>query len=1065
MKVIKRIFSILGILLILAICIAIMIPFLYKGAILEEVKLKLNEELDAKVEFADLDLSLISSFPDIQIQLDQLSIDGIDKFEGIPLLNAKQVNIDANLMSVLRSSEPIKINEVTLVEPKSVIRILKNGEANYNIYTDEVPNTEADTGSLEFIINLEKYAIEDGHIIYDDQQAGTYLELKNLDHEGKGDFTQDVFNLDTKSKSSAITFKQDGTSYLPGLATELIAKINIDQKNKIYTLKENTLSLNNLVVNLDGSIQQNGDDTKMDFIFNAPDSEFKDFLSIVPAVYQSSFDNLDASGTVAISGKLKGISNAVKNKMPAYSFNVDIENGNMTYSNVDANLKGVFSSIKINNPTGQTDDVEIDVPKMNFNLNGNPFESSFSLKHPTTDPEVKGSAKGKLILEDIFKTFPAESISDMRGTIDADLKFNGKQSDIENERYDQVQADGQLSANNLWIKTTDQPAVEIESGTLDLNPKAITISSLKGKLGSSAFLIKGSLKDYLNYFNEEAPISGNIDFISPDLNLDEWIPVEDPLAENDISSFSETAEIGFYENLDVDIKAEIGNLRANGYEIKDLKTTGHLKNNRLDIANGSFDLGESDFEVSGALDQLFDYAMRNKVLKGDLNLTSKKLNLNDFMEEETGAESDNVDSMLTILVPDNFDLNVAADIQSLNYGKTKLANVEGGIKIADNEVQMQNVKADAFGGQIDFSGVYNTADVSSPYFSFKHSLANLSFQKTFDQINSFKILAPIAQFIQGAFNSTLVMEGKLGENMMPDFGSLNASGIFETVNGVLNGFAPLTKVADDLKVDALKTLELKNTKNWFEVINGTTEIKEFDYSYKSMNMKISGKHSFTKEIDYLIKAKIPRKLFDQNKIGEAANTGLNALSQQAQKLGLDLKAGEFVNVNVNVTGTIFKPKIGIKLVGTNGQTVEDEIKDQITQTFNETKDSIKNVVNDKIDKTKADATQKVDSLKAVAEQKADSLRKVAEEKVNSAVDTAVNIAKDRVNEEINKSKEKVKDQVGSKVDTLIRDKVGTKLDSTLGTILGTKKDSSSTKDEIKDKLEKWNPFKKKKKEE
>jgi gas vesicle protein len=215
-------------------------------------------------------------------------------------------------------------------------------------------------------------------------------------------------------------------------------------------------------------------------------------------------------------------------------------------------------------------------------------------------------------------------------------------------------------------------------------------------------------------------------------------------------------------------------------------------------------------------------------------------------------------------------------------------------------------------------------------------------------------------------------------------------------------------------------------------------------------------------MDYLIKAKIPRKLFDQNKIGEAANTGLNALSNQAQKLGLDLKAGEFVNVNINITGNLMKPKIGIKLVGTDGQTVQDEIKDKIDQKLQETKDSIKNVVNEKIDDAKNEVNEKVDSVKNLAQEKADSIKKVAEEKVDEVVDTVVNEVTDKVNDKIDEAKDKVKDEVGAKVDTILKDKVGTKIDSTLGTILGAKKDSSSTKDQIKDKLEKWNPFKKKK---
>ena len=44
----------------------------------------------------------------------------------------------------------------------------------------------------------------------------------------------------------------------------------------------------------------------------------------------------------------------------------------------------------------------------------------------------------------------------------------------------------------------------------------------------------------------------------------------------------------------------------------------------------------------------------------------------------------------------------------------------------------------------------------------------MEFSKAYNQFITMKALAPIAAYINGVFNTTLVMEGKLGKGMVPD---------------------------------------------------------------------------------------------------------------------------------------------------------------------------------------------------------------------------------------------------------------------------------------------------------
>ena len=82
----KKGLIITGTVLGLLIIIMIAIPFVFKGKIFQKAKIAANEAVNAKVDFSDVELSLFRSFPQLDVQLKNLSVTGINEFENIRLL-------------------------------------------------------------------------------------------------------------------------------------------------------------------------------------------------------------------------------------------------------------------------------------------------------------------------------------------------------------------------------------------------------------------------------------------------------------------------------------------------------------------------------------------------------------------------------------------------------------------------------------------------------------------------------------------------------------------------------------------------------------------------------------------------------------------------------------------------------------------------------------------------------------------------------------------------------------------------------------------------------------------
>jgi hypothetical protein len=204
-------------------------------------------------------------------------------------------------------------------------------------------------------------------------------------------------------------------------------------------------------------------------------------------------------------------------------------------------------------------------------------------------------------------------------------------------------------------------------------------------------------------------------------------------------------------------------------------------------------------------------------------------------------------------------------------------------------------------------------------------------------------------------------------------------------------------------------------------------------------MRISGSHSLTNEMNYIIKAKIPRKMLEKNAVGAAASSGFNVLLKEASKYGVNIQNSAFVNVQFNLTGSSLAPKVAMKVLGGDGQsTVQDVVKEQANAVINKAKDS-----------ATTRANQELDKLKDKAKQEADK-----------ALEAATQAAKAKVDEAKAKAAEELKKRAGEVVKDKVGQEVGKKVDEQLEKVGGDKLKKET--DKLKDKLDKWDPFGRKK---
>lgn len=1039
MKIVKNILKVLAVFVVLFLVAAIAIPIFYKDKIVAVLKEETNKSLNAKVDFTDVELSLLRNFPALSLHLDNLTVDGVNEFAGVRLFDAPAADLELDFWKIWGNSESIPVEAFTLESPTVNVRVLKNGQANWDIAKPS--ETPDNAEPINYLVEMNQYSIKNGQLTYIDESLDFELEMDNLNHTGSGDFSESVFDLDTETKVDAITAEMEGVTYLRKAKASLDAIINMNINDLIFTLKDNVLNINALTIKTDGMIDMNDDDYVMDLKFSSPQNSFKNLWSIIPSAYTTDYDDVKINGKMTLNGLVAGTYNAEKETYPAFKITTLVDNGSVQYPDLPMALAGIFADVTVNSPSSDFDDMVVRIPQFEFKLGNNPFAGNFNLRTPISDPKLKTEVRGTLNLADVQKAVPIEGMNNLTGIIKSDFYVNAAMSQMEKAQYEQMDMRGDLEVSNIVVEQEGLPKIAIQSLKTDFSPRRIKFDNFVANLGQSDVRASGQILNLLAYFSPEKTMDGSFKMESNYFNANEWVAEETATTpkvgfleqKNDytkqptaVLTANEPTE-PIFDRFNFNIDANIKKLDYDVYKMEDFNFDGTINPERTIIDNFSTKIDKSDIQASGSVNNLMGYALDNETLTGNIDLNSTFLDLNQFMtetEEEVPLE--------IIPIPENIDLTINSDLKKVRYTNFDLNNIKGDVVVKDSKAEMKNVKGKILGGDVYFDGAYNTQDLNKPMFDIKTTLSSLNFNKAFNTFNTFETLAPIGKFIEGKFNTELSMNGILGSDMMPDLSSLNLSGFFHTLDGVINGFKPLQELADKLNVEEkINKLKIRDSKNWIEVKDGFMTVREFEHKIDDMSFLISGKHGLTQEMDYVVKAKIPRALMEKTGITKAANNAWDAIANVANAKGINLANGEFVNLKIDLTGSITSPKFSIVPTAADGETsVQDATKAAVEATINKAKDSVRTVVDSTINTAKKEAEALKDTVAAVVDKKVDAAKEkakaTAQESAKSALDSLAKggkielpkldslgkggILKDTtIGKEVDKAKDKLKD--------------------------------------------------------
>ncbi|WP_296317161.1 AsmA family protein [Winogradskyella sp. UBA3174] len=664
----KKIFKIIGIILLLFIAILITIPFVLESKIDAIVQNYADENLDADLSFDDIRLSLISSFPKAEVSVENLKIINRAPFKDETFATAKSLSFEMPLMQLFKGTEaPLVINEIIADELLLTLKTNKNGSVNYDITKEgEVSNeVTTDTTSGSFSFDIKNYELNNSALTYIDEGTNTLFYATEINHNGKGVFSGGLSELDTKTEAK-ISISIDSTEYLSNNIIKLDALIDLDLEQQKYTFKDNKGYINALPLEFEGFVQMVEKGQQIDLTFKNPESSFKDLLAVIPKAYAKNIENVNTTGNFTVNGIIKGL--VSEKTIPTLDINMHSDNASFKYPDLPKSVTNIMIDASVKNTTGNVDDTFVDINKLNFKIDEDVFKSEAHIKNLTGNMLVNGNLDGVLNLANISKAYPVELKNQLNGILKGKLNTTFDMNAIETNAYQRIKNNGSVSLTGFVFSSDDiVNPIQINKADLTFKPGTVSLNSFDALTGKSDFSATGTINNLLGFLLSDKNLQGDFNVNSNMFAISDFM-VEDETASktsNKTTPDKESLKIPAF--LDCTITANAMTVIYDNLNLKNVKGQLRIKDQNANLSNMTIDLFNGQLGISGNVSTksakpTFD--MKLAMQQFDISQSFKELEMLKFLAPIAKVIQGKLNS--TIDVSGFLDSNFSPDLNTIS---------------------------------------------------------------------------------------------------------------------------------------------------------------------------------------------------------------------------------------------------------------------------------------------------------------------------------------------------------------------------------------------------------------
>ena len=885
--------------------------------------------VQCETHFGRVNLTLFKTFPDAGLTVDDVYVvNPMAGAPSDTVARIGNLTVGVDVKKYLKEKE-VLVHQVLLDDVEARLFVNGEGKGNFDIFphSDKEEDTTKSTFSLDSLpqMDLRRIKVSNLNASFANAQNGMDAAVEDLDlgivgtlKEGRVDATLDLgtdrIALVTKDSTGATSIN----ALLDDMALALKAEgnmKNLDGKLKLnvkkgqfndmvnerlqaskhdlltaelpfhysddltqrVTLEEGRIALDEYTLTVQGGARI---DSLLYDVNITTDGKWQvaPLLALLPM--QVLPKGMDVDGKVSLDAH--AFSSALGDTRPIVTASVQLGDGRFYYPTalpykvnringdlsaaVDLSKKSA-SSVTIKSLKAHTRNTDVSVSGKVDDLLG--------------DMHVDAKVKGSLPLSDAEPMLPDSLAMKASGHADLDLHADLRMSQLKAKAYDKMKADGTIKLRNLDV-TYDSIHASAPDLALALQLPA---RQHQGKM-AEAHLTGSSL-----LFNM-GTIAANVN--RPDINVGVNDITREQLAaafeialehtnasldENsiDLSALSLSGSVRmdslqanilkrFNPNLDVDLRQTLIRTNLIDEDIYFNNLDFHYSPELCEIADADFQLGNSDLQLYGTVENLEPWLEHKAMLLGQLQLTSNYTDVDQIMDLVSGMgtdkdtleqmrQEDKVDKEANpFIVPKDVDFTLNTHIKrSLAFGN-ELGDLAGAVTVKDGVAILDQIGFVCKAATMQLTALYRSPRPNNLFAAIDFHLLDIQIDELLDMIPVVDTLVPMLAAFDGNANFHLAGESYLFADYRPKMSTLLGSAAISGRDLVVldnNSISQIAKLMqfkswkdkdDKIKIDSL-SVEMTCLRKEIEVFPFLLNIGKYQ-------LCASGKHTLDNQCGY-----------------------------------------------------------------------------------------------------------------------------------------------------------------------------------------------------------------------
>jgi hypothetical protein len=517
---IKRIAFVLFLLVVLLASTGLFIFWKYADDLKAYALQGVREAITTEFAFnEDVVLSFWKDFPLVAVEISKIQIE--DSFKTDTLLKVEKAFVQFDLIKIVQNK--FTIEGIRVTDGFLKLRRNERDEWNFRVWRE----VESKAGKKEVDFRIEILTLDNIHLDYDDRVVDLNIQFLSDKSKLKGRFTNENTRLSLSLSGFMQRLTTTGKDRISELPLNLAGVLNINSKDKIYTVEMGNAILagNEMVLDAEWTSIENG--TNMEMKVHAGNIEPFVLLPHIWPQIPENIRKLNLDGKADIIFTLNGP--FTKEQGPRLDATIRMRNGGLAFQNTDVyNLN--FEGKLFMNDIKQSKAMEITFDSFDLQTPKGKVTGKGTLTD-LTNPRLRLSTTGTSRLEEIIAVAAIEDQMVGSGGITWALYFEGplgKEFQTTINELKQMRWSGNVQLTGAEMQfNSNIPKIKNLSAKIEMELGKTSIKECAGKIGHLQFdgnLGIAQLKKILTESSSPINLSGNIHITELDIQKlpDEW---------------------------------------------------------------------------------------------------------------------------------------------------------------------------------------------------------------------------------------------------------------------------------------------------------------------------------------------------------------------------------------------------------------------------------------------------------------------------------------------------------------------------------------------------------------